>query len=120
MMRSSSCWREQGFLVLAFFDGRAQLGSVHQHDVACGIGFVQKQNRDVRAGGGEDIARHRNHAAQHFILHQFLADFLFDAALGGQEAGRDDDGGFAFGRQRIDDVLDKEQVDRHLVFAFWA
>jgi len=36
--------------------------------------------------------------------------------LGGDEAGGDDDGRFSGGGERVDDVLEKEEVDGHLVF----
>lgn len=108
--------REQGLLILAFLDDSAEFGCIHQNDIALGVGFVQKQDRDVRAGGGEDVAGHRDHATQHAPLYQFLADLAFDATLGGEEAGRDNDRRFTLGRERIDDVLDEDQVDRHLIF----
>jgi len=44
--------------------------------------------------------------------------FSFDPALGSKESCRYHDGGFALRRKRKDNVLDKEQVNGHLVFTF--
>jgi hypothetical protein len=39
-----------------------------------------------------------------------LADAFVDAGLGGDEAGGDDNGGFALFAERVDDVLEEEQI----------
>jgi hypothetical protein len=44
------------------------------------------------------------------VFDEVLADALVDAGLGGDEAGGDDDGSFALFAERVDDVLEKEQI----------
>ena len=67
------------------------------------------------ARGRKDVAGHGDDAAEHLVIHKVLADVFLDAGLGGDEAGGDDDGGAAFRREGVDDVLDEEEVDGHLV-----
>lgn len=105
---------EEGFLVFAVFDLGAEIGGIDEHDVFFVRG-IEEENGDVGAGGGEDVAGHGDHTSEHFVFHEVLADFFLDAGLGGDEASGDDDGGFAFFREGVDDVLDEEQVDGHFV-----
>ena len=72
--------------------------------------------RKRRQRGGEEGAGHGNEAAEQFVVDQGLAGAFLDAGLGGDEAGGHDDGGTAIRLEAVDDVLDEEQVDRHLVF----
>ena len=62
--------------------------------------------------------------AEHLLFHQVLSDAFLNAGLGGDEAGGHDDGGFAVRGERVDDVLDEEQIDGHLVLVLvrrpWA
>ena len=109
--------REQGLLVLAVFDFGAEVGGIDQHHALL-VGVVDKQDGDVCAGGGEDVAGHGDHASKHFVVHQMLTNFSFDTALCGDEAGGYNHRRFAAGFQRIDDVLEKEQIDGHLIFLF--
>ena len=54
------------------------------------------------------------------VVHQFLADALLDAVGGGDEAGGYHNRGFTAGLVDGHDVLDEEQVDRHLVLGFFG
>ncbi len=105
---------EQGFLVFAFLDLGAEVGGVYKNDIAF-VGGIEEENGDVRAGGREDVAGHGDHTGEHLVFHEVLADAFFNAGLGSDETGGNDDGGFAFGAEGMDDVLDEEQIDGHLV-----
>ena len=101
-------------MVFAVFDFGAEIGGIDEDDVFL-VGGIEEEDGDVGASGGEDVAGHGDHSGEHFVFHEVLADFFLDAGLGGDEAGGDDDGGFAFFREGVDDVLDEEQVDGHFV-----
>ena len=102
------------FWFFAFFDLGAEVGGVDEDDLAVVV-VVEEEDGDVGAGGGEDVAGHGDDAAEHVVCDEVLADLLFDAALGGDEAGGHDDGGFSAFGEGVDDVLEEEQVDRHFV-----
>jgi len=109
---------EEGFLVFAVFDLGAEVGGVDEDDVALVAG-IEEEDGDVGAGGGEDVAGHGDHSGEHLVFHEVLAYAFFDPGLGGDEAGGHDDGGFPLLAQRGDDVLEEEQIDRHLVLGGW-
>jgi hypothetical protein len=66
-------------------------------------------------GGREDVARHRDDAAEHAALDEALADLPLDPGLGGDESGGHDDGGASGLAEGMDDVLEEQEVDGHLV-----
>jgi hypothetical protein len=96
---------EESLLVLAFFDFGAEGGGVDEDDVAL-VGGVDEEDGDVCAGGCKDVAGHGDDSGEHLVLHEVLADFFVDPGLGGDEAG---------GGEGVDDVLEEEEVDLHLV-----
>lgn len=106
--------RQQGLLVFAVFDLGAELGGIDEDHVAVVTG-VEKEDGDVGAGGGKDVTRHGDDSGEHLVFHEVLADLFVDPALGGDESGRHDDGGFTRRAEGVNDVLDEEQVDRHRV-----
>ena len=75
MMCSCSCLLSTVFLILAFFNFLAQSRSVDQNDVAY-IGSVDKQDRYIGSSRREDIAGHRDHAAEHFVVDEMFANLL--------------------------------------------
>lgn len=90
--------REVGALILRAFDFllRAEVRGVHEHRLSVRRSLrVEEQHGDVGARVREDIGRHGDHAAQEFLFDDVFSDFQRDACRGGQEARRDDDGGFA-------------------------
>ena len=86
----------QAFLLcVAFFIFFAQFAGVDEHHFVGSGRFVEKEHRDVGAGGGKDVAGHGYAAVNPAFGHDFFENLLFDAALGGDEACGDHDGAFA-------------------------
>ena len=104
-------------MVFAVFDFFAQVRSVNQHHLVF-ITAIHKQDGDIGTCSGKNIGGHGNDASQHFVLHQIFTDALIDPRLRRNKAGWHYYRSFTTRFKRVDDVLQEQLVNFHLVLGF--